>query len=348
MIAIVHGPDAATARAEVAALVRAHDPAGTSTSRLDGRVVGVPQILGAVASVGFFAEPRVIVVEDFLSRTAKTQDGDADAKGKPATDFAALFAAVPADNVLVFLDQTLAALPVAVRKSLPAQARVIACEPPRGAALIDWLVRIAKDNDADLSPRVARGLAERLYPQTWSTKPNNPAFDRPPDLDRLANEIAKLALATHPSPISSDVIDAMVPAGDNDQLFRFAEAVAAGAVGPATVELGRLLDAGEEPFKLAAQVQQQAELAIVAAAAGGRADPVGIGKALGLTNPNRMIGVVNAQRRLPPGMPRAALGAAIASDRGIKRGLLRQPEDSLYALIAATGSAAGTPKRGDT
>jgi DNA polymerase III delta subunit len=338
VIALVTGPDAATARERASALAREHDPSGTNTTRVDGRTASLPGLISQVGSVGFFAERRVVVVEDLMGRAAKparaAADDEAGEASPPALDVAPLFAATLPENLLVLVDAALSGVPAAIKRAAPPDATVVVCEPPRGAELIAWLARVARDEGGELPQPAARHLAARVYPQTWSSRPNNPRYDRPPDLDRLRGEVAKLVAYAHPGPVTREHVETLVAAGDEDQIFRFGDAVARGQLGPALTELARLLDAGEEPYRVAAQLYQQAELALALDAAGPGREPVAVGRALGLSNPNRMLGIAGTQRGRPSGTAARALAAALAVDRATKRGELRQPEDALYALVA--------------
>ena len=356
MIVLIYGADAASARAEVESLLQAHDPTGAGTTRLDGRSVTMAQVIAAVGSVGFFTAKRVVVVDGLLARAGKPgksavvadDNAEEDAAPAPSLDLGPLFSAVPEENVLILVDGELAALPASIKKALPSSARIIAVEPPRGHDLIAWLMAAANAAGAELDRQTARFLAERMYPQTWSAKPSNPRFDRPPDLDRLRNEVDKLAIAAHPGPITRRHVQELVPAGDDDRVFRFVEAAANGELGTAITELARLQDAGEEPFKLAAQVYQQIELAAVLEAAG-PTDPASVGRALGLTNPNRMIGIAASRRGQRPDAARLAVVNATDLDRRVKRGALRQPDDALYHLMteaAELKSTAHATRRG--
>lgn len=338
MIALVHGPDAAIARAEVERLLRQRDPDRASTTHLDGRTVATSQIAASIGTVGLFGESRVVVVHDLLSRGGRSgqlgpeDEGRQEPRGAVA-DLTSLFAAVPAGNTLILADPELPAVPVAVKKLLPADAVVIAGEPPRGTALINWVVKRAREEGAEVDAATARHLVSTLFPQTWSAKPANPRFDRPPDLSALANEVAKLALAAHPGPIQRQHVDALVAAGDDDRVFKFIEAAAIGRLSVGLPELRRLLDAGEEPAKLAAQLLQHCELAGVLDAAGPRVDPVAVGRALGLPNPNRMSGVAGSVRGSGSNSGITGVHAGVATDRKQKRGELRTPEDVLYDLV---------------
>ncbi len=338
MIVLVVGPDAAAARAEVARTVAAHDPDGTNTSRFDGREVPLSEIGAAVGSVGFFGAARVVVVRGLLARAARTRaangDGDdaaATSSAAGAVDLAPLLAGVPAQNILVLADPELTAVPAAVKRAAPANARIAGFEPPRGQALVAWLRRVARDAGGELEADAARVLAKTLYPQTWSSRPSNPRYDRPPDTDLLRHEVEKLVLAAEPGPVRRQHVVELTPGVVDDRVFRFLEAADSGRLGEALPELAKLLRAGEEPAKLTAQLAQQVELAAVLDAAPGR-DPVAIGRDLGLSNPARMSGIASGRRR-PDGRPGSAVGTAVAADRGLKQGRLRRPEDGLYALV---------------
>ena len=342
MIALIHGPDAAIARAEAARLAAGHAPEATNTSHLDGREVSLSELVAAIGSSGFFGSPRVVVVHDLMARAARgagrTGSGDPDEDTNtsplPALDLAPLFAAVPEQNLLVLVDATLTAIPATAKRAAPRDAVVIAAEPPRGPALLSWLVRVAADAGGEMDRRTAQLLAETLYPQTWAAKPSNPRFDRAPDTELLRNQVDKLVLAAYPGRVTARHVKEMVVGGPDDRIFGFVEAAVAGKLTVAVGELERLLAAGEEPAKVAAQLYQHVELAAVAAVAQ-RGDPVELGRALGLSNPNRMARVAAGLRGRGTAPALNSVLQAVASDRALKRGRLRQPEDVVYHMLTA-------------
>jgi DNA polymerase III delta subunit len=352
MIVLIHGPDAAMTRSHVASITREHDPDGANTSQLDGRTAPLSQIIAAISSVGFFGSARVVVVHDLMTRASRPAKGtssddvaDDDPTTPPPMDVSALFAAVPAENLLVLADADLTAIPATIKRIAPANMRILSGEPPRGQHLIAWLEAAARDAGSSFERGAARHLAETTFPQSWESRPSNPRYDRPPDLDALRNEIDKLALAAHPGAISRAQIDELIHSGEDDRVFRFIESAANGPLDVALAELSRLQDAGEEPAKLAAQVYQQHELATLLAA-GPRIDPAMAGKAIGLSNPNRMVGIAGSRRGRSAESAFAALANARATDRQSKRGELRQPIDALYHLILSVAPQRGT-RRGD-
>ncbi|MGN6484957.1 MAG: DNA polymerase III subunit delta [Thermomicrobiales bacterium] len=330
MIVVVLGPDNGLARSELRRLLAEVDPDGSSTSALDGKTASMNDVLMAASSVGFFSAGRVVVVEDLIARLGK--QGAKDRGETP--DWNALLQGVPAASTLILLDPTLAALPAAVKTALPNDARVILGDPPRGAELIRWLRAEAKREGVELDDRTARLIAETMYPQSWGAKANNPAFDRPPDMDVLRGEIAKLAMASWPGPLSASHVRDLVPRGDEDKVFTFIDAAISGNLRGAVIELQKLIDAGDDPNKLLAQVSQQAELAIVMAHAG-RRPPEDVGRELGLPNPKRMASIQRSVGRQSPARVAGTLDALTETDRAIKTGEIRDTLDALYAAVAA-------------
>lgn len=340
MIVLVHGPDPLIARDEVARLVAKHDPGGLNTTTLDGREATLPSIIAAIGSVGFFGSTRVVVVGNLMSRaTRSSAQGAPPDQGDeiaPAVDLAPLFRAVPEQNVLILSDPELTAIPAAIKKVAPADTIAISAAVPRGRTLVDWVIAAATEAGGAIDRRAAEQLLQSLYPQTWSAVPNNPRYDRPPDTQQLRQEIERLVLYAHPRPVTSMDIQELVVSGPNDRVFRFIDAVMAGQLDVAVAELERLLLAGEEPAKLVAQLQQQVELAALAAAEPGK-PPVEIGKDVSLSNPARMTGVAASVRGRSPSATLVSVAQATRTDRHLKTGRLRQPTDALYQLIADLG-----------
>ena len=339
MIAIVLGPDSSMAREAVRGILRDRDPSGQSTSTIDGRTATLREIQMDATSVGFFSPGRVVIVEEVIAQLGK--QGAKDGANPP--DWAGLFTAIPDASTLVLLDPSLATIPAAVKKALPTHARIVMSDPPRGHDLLQWIRTAATAEQSGIDDRTARLLADTLYPQSWSTKANNPAFDRPPDLEALRNEIAKLAVAAHPGPITASHITNLISHGDMDKIFAFIDAATRGRIREATVELDRLLSAGEDPNKLFAQLSQTVELSVVMEAGGGRSAGA-VGKDLRLSNANRMSSIERGLRGRRSGQSRIAGRSLESADRRMKAGELRDAVDALYeALASIAASHAGNP-----
>jgi DNA polymerase III delta subunit len=336
VIYFIHGPDRFLARQTAQAIVERLDPAFANTSWLDGRETTPERLMAAVGTVSFFDAPRVVVVTDFIARSGRDaagSDDDSPEDGRPSRNapaLAMLLAAVPNDHSLILLEPGLMSAPAALKSAAP-NATVVAGDPPRGSALLAWLEEAAVRSGSSIDQRAAQRLAESLYPQTWDRKPNNPRYDRPPDMGALTQEIEKLSLAALPGPITAEVIDSLVPGGPDQRVFRFLDAALAGDMRTSAAELERLEAAGEEPAMLLAQLLGQVELTSVAASAGNR-DAAAVARDLGSVSPSRMSGILASARRMPP-RPAEAVGAAVDTDRKLKTGRLRRPNDALHAAV---------------
>lgn len=328
MLAIVLGPDGSMAREAVRGILRERDPSGQSTSTIDGKSATLRDIQMDVASVGFFSPGRVVIVEDVMARLGKA--GAKDGAASPA--WAALFGAVPDANTLILLDPSLAAVPAPIRKALPSHVTIVVSDPPRGRDLVRWIESRAADEGGSIDAPTAKLLAETLYPQGWSGKSTNPAFDRPPDLEALRHELAKLSVAAHPGPITPPLIASLIAQGDTDRIFGFIDAVTQGRLGEATVQLDRLLSAGEDPAKVLAQLSQTVELSVVMAAAGRRSAGE-VGKDLRLPNAGRMSSIERGLRGQPPRRSQQLGHALERADRKMKTGELRDATDILYEVL---------------
>ncbi len=331
MIHLILGPDYSMVREAMRQRMHATDPDGQSTSVMDGASVSMQDVKMATASLGFFSAGRTIVVEGLLAKHAKATE-----KGNSA-DWGPLFASVPPETTLILADPSVLSVPAAVKKAMPADTEVVLCDPPRGRELVEWIAARSRSGGGRIDRNVAQGLAMTLYPSGWSQKSRNPAFDRPPDMERLGNEVDKLVLAAYPGPVTEDHIRELIETGDNDQIFAFIDAASSGAIDRAAPELDRLLAAGEDPFKILSQLCSTVELAVVMNRAE-RRDPAEVGKDLRLPNVGRMNAVARTVREQPRNFAPRVARVLEETDRKIKTGELRDPVDALYFALASISS----------
>jgi DNA polymerase III delta subunit len=328
LICVILGPDYALAHAKLREIRQQRDPSGDTTSTLDGKSTSIRQVIMDISSIGFFSAGRVVIVEDLIGRLGKQGAKD----GGSTPDWPALFAAVQPESTLILVDTSVQSIPAAVKKALPKDAMVFASSPPRGPQLIAWIQDQAKRQGSSMDQATARDLAMSLYPQSWAQEPRNPAYDRPPDMEMLGNEIARLALAAYPNPISQAIVRELVVKESEDKLFTFLDAASSGNIGVAVVELDKLLNAGEDPAKLLAQLSQNVELGSVMSAAG-RRNPTDVGKDIGLANANRMTSIQRGLQGQPMSASLRRVPLATDADRKMKTGALREPLDALYDVM---------------
>lgn len=337
MIVIVHGPDASICRVETNRAASSIDPEGSNTSRLDGKSLRVADAVSMVATPSFFGSGRVVIIDDLLARSSRANE-DSDFGSDSSTskgsnlggDIATLFAAVHPDNLLILVDSSLPLVPAAVVKILPKDARVVSGEPPRGHALIEWIRTQALDQGSDIDRDATQLLAETLFPQTWSAKPSNPRFDRPPDLDHISSELSKLGLYAHPDTIHINHLRELVVSAMADRLFPFVEQSVAGNLANAVRDLESFDIHGDDAHRAASQLYQQIELSTVLASSPAKIDPITVGRELGLSNPNRMFGIARAPR---PALPDEGVLEATDVDRRLKTGKIKDVADGIYSLI---------------
>jgi DNA polymerase III delta subunit len=323
MLHVLLGPDSSLVQAAARQRALASDPSGQETVMLDGMAISLKDALMAVASIGFFSAGRTVVVEGLIQKHGKVA----------ATEWAALFDGIPAASTLILADHAVLSLPIAVKKALPSGAEVYIGDPPRGRDLVEWITARAKSTGGKLDRGVAQKLAQTLYPSSWNQKARNAAFDRPPDLEALGNEVDKLVTAALPGEVSDWHISRLIVTGDNDQVFTFIDAASSGNLRQATVELDKLLAAGEDPYKIFAQLASSVELAAVMSAAD-RRDPVDVGKDLKLPNANRMTSIARSVREQPRGFAPHVARVLEEVDRQMKTGELHNPTDALYTALA--------------
>jgi DNA polymerase III delta subunit len=312
MIVVILGPDAGLARRTLKRVLADRDPSGQSTSWLDGNSVGIPAVIGDISSIGFFSAGRVVVVENLIARLGKQGSKE---NGNPP-NWAGLYAAVPEASTLILIDPSLAELPALAKKPLPSGSIVEHSKPLRGPALIDWMIRTAKDAGGQMDKATAQDLAMTLYPQNWSAEPNNPLYDRPPDMELLQNEVQKLVLAAYPDSVTRDTVRAMTPREEQDQIFTFLDAAGSGNVPVAMQELHKLLAVGEDPAKLLAQRQANA-----------------IATDMGAKNPRQVQSMQRNLQGMSPAVAQTRSRIASEADRKFKTGQLKDPLDALYDTI---------------
>jgi len=336
LLFVILGSDRALAKQALNRQLAQLDPSGMDTDRIDAASNSFDALYAAVTAAPFFGTQRVIVLNGMLAQASAK--GGRGAKAKPDSAVSRLVAAIPETNNLILFDPDLAELSAALKKQLPAGFSVSVNEAPRGAALVELAQRMATENGSKLDNATARAVLDRLFPAYWPQAPMNRAFDKPPSVEQLETEIAKLALASYPDPISVEIATEMIPQRSEERIFPLLDAVIAGNQRGALIETDNATKAGEDAGRTMAQLYQQIELAVAAKANGRPTDPLQAGRALGLTNANRMRPVDKAaqQARVAPARQ---LRLALESDRKLKSGRVRNPDEGLVDLVVrVTGS----------
>lgn len=330
MLHVIVGPDRALARKALDRVLADADPNGLDTDRIDAATSSFDAIFAAVTAVPFFGSRRVIVLTGLLPQPATK--GGRGSKGKADSDVGRLVAAIPETTTLVLFEPDLGELSATVRKQLPKDVEFAANDAPRGNTLLELVAHLAESNGSRIDGETARRLLDRLFPGYWMQAPQNRAFDKPPSVEQIESEIGKLALAAYPDAITSQLVDDLVPQRGEDRIFPLLDAVIAGNQRGALAHVESAMRAGEEPSRMLNQIYQQVELAVGAVAGGRPVDPLQAGRALGINTAYRMSRVTESAQRGRV-KPARQLELALETDRRMKSGRLRNPDETLVELV---------------
>jgi DNA polymerase III delta subunit len=233
-----------------------YDPDGFATSFFSIPGDSIEAIRSACLSPGFFGSTRLVVVYDLLVTTAGQRSGRHAAALSPA--LAELLRDLPESTVLVLVERTLdPGLARAIQRAVPG-AVVQQHATPRGLELVEWTIERARRHGSTIDRWVATRLLEALFPASWQ-RPSR-TDDLPPDLYRLDQELAKLAVASLPEGvITSELVGQLVMSEDASDDWALADALAEGDQEAAIRALERALARGAQPEVVLGQLVSQYE-----------------------------------------------------------------------------------------
>jgi DNA polymerase III delta subunit len=325
MLYLLTGPDRYLVETELRRIAWAADPDGLNTSRFE-RNSSISDVSTAVATGGFFGAGRVVVAEGILARFK----GPAKARASDLEDFDALVESIAPGNTLILVDPDLHVVPVEIRKRVGSNAITFGGKAPRGSDLIEWTQAHVRDTGGVIDRYVAGKLLDRLFPGAWQQVNKNPAYDHPPELQRLVSELEKLVLHAGEREIGLADLEFLIPIGNEDSLFSLADAIVHGRANEAMKLLAGDENNDDAASRLLNQLISTAELAPIATSLRGDAQVQAIGKELQLSNPNRLA-VIQGKFRGKDAEEFADV--VIESDRRLKTGYTRTPWDQLLEIL---------------
>ena len=305
---IIVGPDQMLARRARDAAVAVADPTGLSVDRFDPPT-SVGTVRDAVATVGFFGAGRVVVATGLIERLQKELAGKKPSGGDPALLVELLARA--SDNTLILYDPNLDRVPAWLRSGLSGDVVVEEFAIPRGRDLIAWVKREAKAAGASIDDATVQRLLDRAAPGRWREANRNPAFDVPPDLIALANEVRKLSDYAGDA-ISIVDVETLVAVAEEDRLFPLIDALSAGDA-PSTWRELASLEGDDDAGRAYNQLMSTLELGGVVESATRETNLPEVAKELGLKNPNRLTQIARKRRVV-------GTADATAADRLVKTG----------------------------
>jgi DNA polymerase III delta subunit len=321
MIYLLVGPDRYLLERELKRILDEVDPDGLNTTRYE-KSTSIGEVGNAVATAGFFGDGRVIVAEGVMARAS----GAGKAKKAEADEIDTLFKSVAPGNTLILVDPEIGTVPAGVKKAAGSEAIQFGGRVPRGHDLVEWAQRQVAEMGGQIEPRNINAILDRLFPGTWREANRNPAFDLPPDLLLLSNELAKLVVAADSKEINARHVRELVPLATGEDLFPFIDAVVSGNAAGAF----KLLSGDETDDDTASrylnQLGSRAERG-QALAASGMHDMAEVGKKVGATNPSSI------QKTFSRTSPESFANIVLESDRRLKTGKTRSPSEQLQDVI---------------
>lgn len=278
MIILLYGDNRLAIDERQRALREQYDSEGFATSIFEYPAAGLDAIRAACSSPGFFGTPRVVIVSGLLAPVTRRPARPA---STPPTALQDTLASIPDSTVLVLVEYTSDHAIAHAAQRLAPGIVVEHHATPRGDDLVAWTRDRAVAHGCTLDRACAVALLEALFPASWQRAARYD--DLAPDLYRLDQELAKLALAAHPDgtvteALVRDLVTGEV-AGDD---WALGDALAAGDPAAAARELEGALARGVQPEVVLGQLVSQFEV-YAALSRGGRSSIAELARETGIS-----------------------------------------------------------------
>lgn len=331
MILFLHGSDRFGIEERLQQLRREHDPTGLNTTVIERAGDQLSELRSACLAPGFFGTQRLVIAHDLLT-PAKGGRGRRSTAASRA-ELVSLLQRVPPTTVLIVVETALTVTEERALKKDLDDLQVERHDVPRGRDLITWAQRRAKEFDATLEGDAAGRLLEALFPAGWRQVARRD--DVPPDLHRLAGEIAKLATAAGAGGvITSKLVATLVPEADAPNIWGLTDAIINGDAAAAVREIELALATGAVAEMLIGQLAAQLEVYAVVACARGQS-PAAVAAETGLSEA-RLQRAGRSARRFPLERIERGLGVLRAIDVAAKQG----EGDATEMLVGAVAQLA--------
>lgn len=237
MTLFLSGTESYLLRQKLAEIVAKAEKSGTGESgvvRLDGGEATLGEIRAALSAGDLFSTgQRLVVVRDWLSNHSASDN----------EEFVAVIEECPKETVVAIAESAAPDKRQAATKRLAKLAdKTWSFEPLDAGAAARWLTAEAAARGTALTPALARKIVEAVGPDLWT----------------LSNELDKLAAAAAGKPaISEKMVEMLVTAEVEGNVWTMVDALSNGDAGAAVRELTRLLDAGEPPLRVFGMVVRQ-------------------------------------------------------------------------------------------
>lgn len=223
---------------------------------LDGRRVGLNELVDACNAIPFLSDRRLVIVEGLLQRfepsaSSRARRSKARSPSTGELEYADKLAAylpdLPPSTRLLFVEtKTLSrSNPILKQARESSEGYVREFKPLRGGALQDWIRRRSREKGAE----IRRDAVNMLMSYVGG------------NLRLLDQELEKLAaLVNYAGPVTGDDVKTLVSAAHDDNIFALVDALGLRNRGRAMLELQELLAAGASELDLLAMMARQIRL----------------------------------------------------------------------------------------
>ncbi len=251
MLIFVYGDDTFRIQEKVKQMKEAFkvkfDPTGLNTAEFpngDTAKFEVGEVMGAVRSLPFLGQKRMVVVRDLIARTKKT-DMDVWEKG---------FLQAPESTIVIFWEtesvKDVEKKPLFVALKGAAEVHNYPFPELEGAALVRWTSERVKARGGSIDPQALQGLADRVQGDLW----------------QMDHEISKLVAYASGHEISRAVIDELVPLSFEEKIFELMDAVSQKRKADAIRMLSNERSAGSDDHYLLTMLGRQVRILLGARA----------------------------------------------------------------------------------
>ncbi len=273
-------------------------------ARLDGTKLTIRELLDEISVLPFLSEKRLVVV-DGVPRSTKEEMQSIEASIHPQV-------------LLLFADSSPDKRTAGVKELLKI-AEVKEFAPTKGASLNGWMAAYAAEHGYVL-PKIGADVLLGFVGE---------------DQGMLAQEIQKLAAASHGKTLTRNDIEQLVIPTDEGVVWKITDLLSGGSKNDAFLYARRLLSRGGDAYGLWAILLSMLKniVAVRAAADAGYRDLKDIAGAANV-HPFAARSLVAYARRLKPEQLCAFLAWVVQSDRALKSGTLRSTDEAPQELLA--------------
>lgn len=240
------------------------DPSNLSTTVIDVQSSTLHEISAACQTAAFFGTERLVILRDpiaVVKRGEQQDDADDDAEAADGgrirwPELMDVLKRTQPPTTVVLRHQGALSPGHYARKAIKALGWTEeAFAIPRGHVLLEWVIQRANQLQYLLEPDAAIQLLNLLYPDVWQRETRWDTVT--PDLRVIAIEIEKLASASNDGRVGPDLVRELVADRGGYKAFALNEAAFSGQRDVALRELDHVLEAGESPERILAQVSSE-------------------------------------------------------------------------------------------